>query len=62
MVGTGIEKYSAEAAASITRQAEATQYNAGYQAMSLAQPDNCRLETCEQLDSVLRRWPQFNQR
>jgi hypothetical protein len=32
MVGTGIEKYSAEAAASITRQAEATQYNAGYQA------------------------------
>ena len=32
MVGTGIEKYSAEAAASITRQAEATQYHAGYQA------------------------------
>jgi hypothetical protein len=32
MVGTGIEKYSAEAAASITRQAETTQYNAGYQA------------------------------
>jgi len=32
MVGTGIEKYSAEAAASINRQAEATQYNAGYQA------------------------------
>ena len=32
MVGTGIEKYSAEAAASVTRQAEATQYNAGYQA------------------------------
>src|SRR5438132_1480986 len=31
-VGTGIEKYSAEAAASINRQAEATQYNAGYQA------------------------------
>ena len=32
MVGTGIEKYSAEAAASINRQAESTQYNAGYQA------------------------------
>src|SRR6266536_1056607 len=32
MVGTDIEKYSAEAAASINRQAEATQYNAGYQA------------------------------
>src|SRR5213595_2467914 len=32
IVGTGIEKYSAEAAASITRQAETTQYNAGYQA------------------------------
>lgn len=32
MVGTGIEKYSAEAAASINRQAEATQYSAGYQA------------------------------
>lgn len=32
MVGTGIEKYSAEAAASISRQAESTQYNAGYQA------------------------------
>src|SRR4029078_7191618 len=32
MVGTGIEKYSAEAAAAITRQAEATQYTAGYPA------------------------------
>src|SRR5947207_4158567 len=32
MVGTGIEKYSAEAAASINRQAETTQYSAGYQA------------------------------
>src|SRR2546425_5132799 len=32
MVGTGIEKYSAEAAASVNRQAESTQYNAGYQA------------------------------
>src|SRR6266576_3240428 len=32
MVGTGIEKYSAEAAASINRQAETTQYKAGYQA------------------------------
>src|SRR5437762_10339705 len=32
MVGTGIEKYSAEASASINRQAENTQYNAGYQA------------------------------
>jgi hypothetical protein len=32
MVGTGIEKYSAEAAAALNRQAEATQYNAGYQA------------------------------
>src|SRR6266853_1858103 len=32
MIGTGIEKYSAEAAASINRQAETTQYNAGYQA------------------------------
>jgi hypothetical protein len=32
MVGTGIEKYSAEAAASINRQAENIQYNAGYQA------------------------------
>ncbi len=32
MVGTGIEKYSAEAAASVNRQAETTQYNAGYQA------------------------------
>src|SRR5438045_4861670 len=32
IVGTGIEKYSAEAAASINRQAENTQYNAGYQA------------------------------
>jgi hypothetical protein len=32
MVGTGIEKYSAEAAASINRQAETAQYNAGYQA------------------------------
>src|SRR5947207_1568088 len=32
MVGTGIEQYSAEAAASINRQAETTQYNAGYQA------------------------------
>jgi hypothetical protein len=32
MVGTGIEKYSAEAAASINRQAENTQYSAGYQA------------------------------
>jgi len=32
MVGTGIEKYSAEAAAAINRQAESTQYNAGYQA------------------------------
>src|ERR1700730_5364637 len=32
MVGTGIEKYSAEAAASLNRQAESTQYNAGYQA------------------------------
>jgi len=32
MVGTGIEKYSAEASAAINRQAETTQYNAGYQA------------------------------
>jgi hypothetical protein len=32
MIGAGIEKYSAEAAASINRQAENTQYNAGYQA------------------------------
>src|SRR5881392_1329907 len=32
IVGTGIEKYSAEAAASVNRQAENTQYNAGYQA------------------------------
>src|SRR5258705_7136896 len=32
MIGTGIEKYSAEAAASINRQAENTQYSAGYQA------------------------------
>lgn len=32
MVGTGIEKYSAEAAASINRQAETTQYSAGNQA------------------------------
>src|ERR1700682_3251280 len=32
MVGTGKEKYSAEAAASVNRQAETTQYNAGYQA------------------------------
>ncbi|HYX31275.1 MAG TPA: hypothetical protein VE863_22255 [Pyrinomonadaceae bacterium] len=32
MIGTGIEKYSAEAAASINRQAETTQYSAGYQA------------------------------
>ena len=32
MVGTGIEKYSAEAAAAINRQAESTQYHAGYQA------------------------------
>ena len=32
MVGTGIEKYSAEAAAALNRQAETTQYNAGYQA------------------------------
>ena len=31
IVGTGIEKYSAEAAASVNRQAETTQYNAGYQ-------------------------------
>src|SRR5213078_19279 len=32
IVGTGIEKYRAEAAASVNRQAENTQYNAGYQA------------------------------
>ena len=32
MVGTGIEKYSAEAAAALNRQAESTQYHAGYQA------------------------------
>ena len=32
MVGTGIEKYSAEAAAALNRQAEATQYTASYQA------------------------------
>lgn len=32
MIGTGIEKYSVEAAASINRQAENTQYGAGYQA------------------------------
>src|SRR5205814_5423284 len=32
IVGTGIEKYSAEAAASVNRQAENTQYSAGYQA------------------------------
>jgi len=32
MVGTGIEKYSAEAAAALSRQAESTQYTAGYQA------------------------------
>ena len=32
MVGTGIEKYSAEAAAALNRQAESTQYTAGYQA------------------------------
>jgi hypothetical protein len=32
IIGTGIEKYSAEAAASINRQAETTQYAAGYQA------------------------------
>jgi hypothetical protein len=32
MVGTGIEKYSAEAAAALNRQAEATQYSAGYHA------------------------------
>jgi hypothetical protein len=32
MVGTGIEKYSAEAAAALNRQAEATQYTSGYQA------------------------------
>jgi len=32
IVGTGVEKYSAEAAAAINRQAETTQYNAGYQA------------------------------
>lgn len=32
MIGAGIEKYSAEAAASINRQAENIQYGAGYQA------------------------------
>jgi hypothetical protein len=32
MVGTGIEKYSAEAAAALNRQAESTQYQGGYQA------------------------------
>jgi hypothetical protein len=32
MVGTGIEKYSAEAAAALNRQADVTQYTAGYQA------------------------------
>src|ERR1051326_3028050 len=32
IVGTGIEKYSAEAAVALNRQAEATQYHAGYQA------------------------------
>src|ERR1041385_1757859 len=32
MVGTGIEKYSAEAASAINRQAENTPYNDGYQA------------------------------
>jgi hypothetical protein len=32
IVGTGIEKYSAEAAAALNRQAESTQYHAGYQA------------------------------
>jgi hypothetical protein len=32
MVGTGIEKYSAEAAAALNRQAESTQYTASYQA------------------------------
>lgn len=32
IIGTGIEKYSAEAAASLNRQAETMQYNAGYQA------------------------------
>src|SRR6266496_838686 len=32
MIGTGIEKYSAEAAASINKQAETTQYSAAYQA------------------------------
>src|SRR5258708_22708420 len=31
IVGTGIEKYSPEAAPSVNRQAENTQYNAGYQ-------------------------------
>ena len=32
IIGTGIEKYSAEAAASLNRQAETMQYNAGYSA------------------------------
>lgn len=32
IIGTGIEKYSAEAAATLTRQAETMQYHAGYQA------------------------------
>src|SRR3984893_7037886 len=32
MIGTGIEKYSADAGAAVNRQAETTQYNAGYQA------------------------------
>jgi hypothetical protein len=32
IMGTGIEKYSAEAAASLNRQAETMQYSAGYQA------------------------------
>jgi len=35
MIGTGIKKYSAEAAASINRQAETPQYGAGYQADAL---------------------------
>jgi len=59
IVGTGIEKYSAEAAASINRQAETTQYNAGYQADVTRSAGHGKPGTREPKDSARRNWHRF---
>lgn len=57
-----VEEGEPEAAASINRQAESTQYNAGYQADVTRSGDSGKLATCARRDNALRTWLRYKER